>query len=182
MSTSPEVGFTVWITGLPASGKTTLGEQVVRLLRMRGHNAELLDGDALRLTLSAGLGFSKDDRDEHIRRVGFVAELLARNGVGVVVAAISPYRSVRDELRRKLGRFVEVHVRCSLEELERRDPKGLYARARAGEITNLTGISDPYEEPLSPELTVDTEQETAATGAGRVLTVLERLGYLRASE
>lgn len=172
------MGVTVWITGLPASGKTTIGEQIVRSLLARGCRAELLDGDVLRTTLSGGLGFSKQDRDEHVRRIGFVADLLARNGVVAVVAAISPYRSTRDEMRQKLGRFVEVHLRCSLEELERRDPKGLYARARAGQIKNFTGISDPYEVPLSPELTVDTEQETPAAAVDRVVAVLESLGYL----
>jgi len=178
MDTLRPMGVTVWITGLPASGKTTIGEKIVRMLLARGYRAELLDGDVVRTTLSPGLGFSKQDRDEHVRRIGFVAELLARNGVVAVVAAISPYRSTRDEMRQKLGRFVEVHLRCSLEELERRDPKGLYARARAGAIKNFTGISDPYEAPVSPELVLDTDRESADAGADRALSALEDLGYL----
>jgi adenylyl-sulfate kinase len=139
---------------------------------------ELLDGDALRATLSRGLGFSQADRDEHVRRIGFVAELLQRNGICCVVAAISPYRATRDEMRRLLGQFVEVHVRCSLQELERRDPKGLYARARAGEISDLTGLGAPYEEPLSPELVVDTELEYVEEATRRIVAKALELGYL----
>jgi adenylylsulfate kinase len=176
---STERGFTVWITGLPGSGKTTLGGALVAQLRARGRRAELLDGDALRLTLSKGLGFSKVDRDEHIRRIGFLAELLARHGVVVVVAAISPYRATRDEMRKRLVDFVEVYARCSLEELERRDPKGLYARARSGEIANFTGISDPYEEPFTPDLTVDTDRQSLEVSVAVVLKELVALSYLQ---
>jgi adenylyl-sulfate kinase len=175
---STERGFTIWITGLSGSGKTTLGEALVAQLRARGRRAELLDGDALRATLSKGLGFSKEDRDEHIRRVGFVAELLTRNGVVVVVAAISPYRATRDEMRQGLVDFVEVYMLCSLDELQRRDPKGLYARARAGELANFTGVSDPYEEPLAPEITLDTEHRSPEESVALVLEKIQALRYI----
>jgi len=175
---STERGFTVWITGLSGSGKTTLGEALVAELRASGRRVELLDGDALRATLSKGLGFSKQDRDEHIRRLGFVAELLMRNGVAVVVAAISPYRATRDEMRRRLVDFVEVYTRCSLDELQRRDTKGLYARARSGELPNFTGVSDPYEEPVAPEIVIDTEQRSPDVSLALLLEKLESLSYV----
>ena len=145
-------GFCLWFTGLSGSGKSTIAAAVVDELRRRGHRVELLDGDEVRENLSAGLGFSKADRDTNIRRIGWVAALLARNGVVAVTAAISPYRSVRDEVRAKIDSFVEVFVDTPIELCEQRDPKGLYAKARAGELKGFTGVDDPYEAPEHPEL------------------------------
>ena len=166
-------GLTLWLTGLSGAGKSTIAERVAAELRRQGRRVEVLDGDAIRENLSKGLGFSKEDRDTNIRRIGFVAELLARNGVVVIVAAISPYRAVRDEVRARIDRFVEVHVHCSLDELVRRDVKGLYRRALAGEIEHFTGVSDPYEEPLDPEVVVDTGVENADESVLRVLAALD---------
>jgi len=166
-------GLTLWLTGLSGAGKSTIAERVAAELRRQGRRVEVLDGDAIRENLSRGLGFSKEDRDTNIRRIGFVAELLARNGVVVIVAAISPYRAVRDEVRARIDRFVEVHVHCSLDELVRRDVKGLYRRALAGEIEHFTGVSDPYEEPLDPEVVVDTGVENADESVLRVLAALD---------
>jgi adenylyl-sulfate kinase len=171
-------GFTLWLTGLSGAGKSTLATALGRELARHGIPVETLDGDEVRQNLSKGLGFSREDRDTNIRRIGYVAKLLTRNGVVVISAAISPYRAVRDEVRRDIGAFVEVHVKASLEECVRRDTKGLYARALAGEIAQFTGVSDPYEEPLAPELVVDTEREDVATSAARVLDRLVELGYL----
>lgn len=171
-------GFTIWLTGLSGTGKTTIGLRIVDALRARGRNAELLDGDELRATLSKGLGFTRDDRDEHVRRIGFVAEILTRNGVVAVVAAISPYRSTREEVRARLRDFVEVHLRCSMPVLERRDPKGLYAKARAGQIARFTGVSDPYEDPLTPEIVADTDRDSVDVIVERVLAKAEELGQL----
>lgn len=171
-------GFTLWLTGLSGAGKSTLATAVAHELRRHGVGVETLDGDEVRQNLSKGLGFSREDRDINIRRIGYVAKLLARNGVVVISAAISPYRAVRDEVRRDIGAFVEVHVKASLEECIRRDTKGLYRRAQAGEIPQFTGVSDPYEEPLAPELVVDTEREDVATSAARVIDRLIELGYL----
>ncbi len=169
-----ERGLALWLTGLSGAGKSTIAEEVAATLRRQGRRVEVLDGDVIRENLSKGLGFSKEDRDTNIRRIGFVAELLARNGVVVVVAAISPYRAVRDEVRGRIERFVEVHVHCPLEELVRRDVKGLYRRALAGEIANFTGVSDPYEEPVEPEITVDTSVESVEESVRRVLAVVRR--------
>ncbi|MCC7368485.1 MAG: adenylyl-sulfate kinase [Chloroflexi bacterium] len=173
-------GYTIWFTGLSGAGKTTLGAAVAAALRERGQTVEVLDGDVVRTNLSKGLGFSREDRDTNIRRIGFVAKLLSRNDVVAVVAAISPYRATRDEVRADIGRFVEVHLRCSLEELIRRDVKGLYERALRGEVTQFTGVSDPYEPPLNPELVLDTDQETVEASVERVLATLERIGYVSA--
>jgi adenylyl-sulfate kinase len=168
-------GLAVWLTGLSGAGKSTIAEGVAAELRRLGRRVEVLDGDVIRENLSKGLGFSKEDRDTNIRRIGFVAELLARNGVVVIVAAISPYRAVRDEVRDRIEHFVEVHVHCPLEELVRRDVKGLYRRALAGEIANFPGVSDPYEEPVEPEITIDTSVETVDVSVRRVLAAaLER--------
>ena len=175
-------GFTLWFTGLSGAGKTTVAQVVERALRERGLNVEVLDGDVVRTHLSKGLGFSREDRDTNIRRIGFVANLLTRNGVAVIVAAISPYRSVRDEARAEIKRFAEVFVKCPLEECARRDVKGLYKKAMAGEIPAFTGVSDPYEEPLDPELVLDTTKEGPEESARRVIATLERLGYLPAPE
>jgi adenylyl-sulfate kinase len=171
-------GYTIWLTGLSGAGKTTLAERLAPALRARGQAVELLDGDVVRTHLSKGLGFSKEDRDTNIRRIGFVAHLLARNGVTVIVSAISPYRAVRDEVRALIGDFVEVYVECPLDELVRRDVKGLYARALRGEIANFTGVSDPYEPPLNPELVIHTAQESVEESLSRLLARLEALGYL----
>jgi len=172
-------GFTLWLTGLSGAGKSTLATAVGHELRRRGVRVEVLDGDEVRQNLSKGLGFTREDRDTNIRRIGYVAKLLARNGVVVITAAISPYRAVRDEVRREIGAFVEVYVKASLDECVRRDTKGLYRRALAGEIPQFTGVSDPYEEPLRPELAIDTEREVVGESAARVIDRLVELGYLR---
>jgi adenylyl-sulfate kinase len=174
-------GFTVWFTGLSGAGKTTLSAAVANEIRARGRRVEVLDGDVVRTNLSKGLGYSREDRDTNIRRIGFVAKLLTRNDVAVVVAAISPYRAVRDEVRADIGAFVEVFVRCSLDELIRRDVKGLYDRALRGEVAQFTGVSDPYEEPVSPEVVVDTDRESVEQSVAKVMAALERLGYVPAS-
>jgi adenylylsulfate kinase len=171
-------GFTLWFTGLSGAGKTTIAHIVEKTLRERGLNVEILDGDVVRTQLSKGLGFSREDRDTNIRRIAFVANLLTRNGVAVIVAAISPYRALRDEARAMIGRFVEVFVSAPLEECVRRDVKGLYKKAIAGEIPVFTGVSDPYEEPLHPELIVDTTKESPEDSGRRVIATLERLGCL----
>jgi adenylyl-sulfate kinase len=168
-------GLTVWFTGLSGAGKSTIATALAEALRAQGRRVEILDGDVVRENLSKGLGFSKEDRDINIRRIGFVAELLTRNGVVVLVAAISPYRAVREEVRAMIGRFLEVHVDCTLDELTRRDVKGLYAKAIAGEIKNFTGVSDPYEAPLDPEVRVDSSVETLEESLAKVLAAIE--GY-----
>lgn len=175
-------GFVVWFTGLPSAGKSTLARLLEAALRRRGWPVEVLDGDEVRLRLTRGLGFSREDRDENIRRISFVAKLLARHGVAAITAAISPYRGTREEARREIGRFVEIYVKCALDTCVQRDVKGLYRRALAGEIANFTGISDPYEEPLAPELTVHTDHESAEESVGRILARLEALGYLTAAD
>jgi adenylyl-sulfate kinase len=173
-------GVVVWFTGLSGAGKTTLAEAVAPRLRAAGKRVELLDGDVVRTHLSKGLGFSREDRDTNIARIAFVAHLLARNGVAVLVAAISPFRAARDHARQIIGDFVEVHVAPPLDECIKRDVKGLYAKAIAGEIPQFTGVSDPYEEPLSPELRVDTSTVSVDDGTARILGVLRELGYLDA--
>lgn len=171
-------GVVVWLTGLSGAGKSTLAESLVPKLKALGRNVELLDGDVVRTHLSKGLGFSREDRDTHVGRVAFVAHLLARNGVVVLVAAISPVRETRDRARSLIGDFLEVHVSTPLEECIKRDVKGLYKRAMAGEIAQFTGISDPYEAPLSPELVVDTTALSLEAAGGRILAKLGELGYL----
>ncbi|MGO9240249.1 MAG: adenylyl-sulfate kinase [Bryobacteraceae bacterium] len=171
-------GVTVWFTGLSGSGKTTISEVVADVLRARGYRVEMLDGDMVRQNLTKGLGFSKADRDENIRRIGFVAHLLARNGVVAVVAAISPYREIRDEVRARIGRFVEVFANAPVEVCEQRDPKGLYRKARAGEIKGFTGIDDPYEPPFAPEVECRTDRETVEESVAKVLQALESHGYV----
>jgi 3',5'-nucleoside bisphosphate phosphatase len=171
-------GLCVWLTGLSGSGKSTVGRLAAGQLRDGGHRVEVLDGDDVRQNLCAGLGFSREDRDVNVRRIAWVADLLARNGVVTFVAAVSPYRQPRDEARARMGeRFVEVHVKASVEECERRDVKGLYEKARSGQIDGFTGVSDPYEEPVAPELVLDTERETPAESAARLIALVgERLG------
>jgi adenylyl-sulfate kinase len=173
-------GFTVWFTGLSGAGKTTLSTRLAGILQERGIRVELLDGDAVRTHLSKGLGFSREDRDTNVRRIGFVCKLLSRNGVATIAAAISPYRAVRDEVRQEIGDFIEVFVACPLEELVQRDVKGLYARALLGDVANFTGISDPYEEPLSPEVAVRTDRETIDESLAKIVADLERRGYVDA--
>jgi len=174
-------GFTLWFTGLSGSGKTTITNQLVKELRKREIPLEVLDGDIVRENLSKGLGFSKEDRDTNIRRIAFVANLLSRHGVPVITAAISPYREIRDEAREMMdGRFIEAYVKASIETCEERDVKGLYAKARAGEIKEFTGVSDPYEPPEDPELVIDTESQTPEESAQQILTYLAQRGLIPA--
>ncbi|MBN2344775.1 MAG: adenylyl-sulfate kinase [Candidatus Aminicenantes bacterium] len=173
-------GLTVWFTGLPCSGKTTLALKLSAKLKERGILCENLDGDITRKYLSKGLGFSKEDRDENIRRVGFVCSLLTKHGAVTTAAFVSPYRSIRDEIRNMIGNFVEVYVKCPLETCIERDVKGMYKKAIAGEIKNFTGVSDPFEEPEHPELVVDTAGESEDECVARILEKLEALGYLKA--
>jgi adenylylsulfate kinase len=178
-----EKGFTLWFTGLSGSGKTTISRQLEGHLRERGSKLEILDGDVVRENLSKGLGFSKEDRDTNIRRIAFVADLLSRNGVPVITAAISPYKEIRDEARELMGdRFVEVFVKASVDTCAERDVKGLYEKAFKGEIKEFTGVSDPYEEPENPEFVCDTENETPEESADKLLAYLEQRGLIPAKE
>lgn len=177
-------GFTIWLTGLSGSGKTTLAQSLINELKACDVKVELLDGDEVRTNLSQGLGFSKEDRDTNIRRIGYVSRLLSRNGVGVISAAISPYREIRDEVRHLItrdgGEFIEVYVQCPIEVLIERDVKGLYKKALAGEIKEFTGVSDPYEEPLNPEVIVNTDRESIEESASKIIAALESRGLLTA--
>jgi adenylylsulfate kinase len=178
-------GFVLWFTGLSAAGKTTLGTIVARELEERGHTVEVLDGDVIRTHLSQGLGYSKEDRDTNVARIGWVASRLARAGATVVVSAISPYAEARGRARglvEETAPFVEIHVATSLEVCAERDPKGLYAKALAGELEHFTGVSDPYEEPANPELRVDTAGREPADSAAGVLALLEELELAAARE
>src|SRR3954463_5344790 len=176
-------GFTLWFTGLSGAGKTTISEIVERELRARGSRVEVLDGDVVRENLSKGLGFSKEDRDTNIRRIAFVADLLSRNGVPVITAAISPYREIRDEARELMGdRFIEVFVKASVEICAERDVKGLYEKAFKGEIREFTGVSDPYEPPLDPEIVLDTEHDSAEEDAAKIVTLLEERQLIPAAQ
>src|SRR5271157_3499136 len=170
-------GVTLWFTGLPCSGKSTISQLVFDRLQRSRLKVELLDGDVVRQKLTKGLGFSKEDRDENIRRIGYVCHLLSRNGVIAVGAAISPYRAIRDELRAMISCFVEIYLNCPLEVCVRRDCKGMYKRALAGELKNFTGVSDPYEEPLHPELVLNTHEETPEQSAEKVLEYLRVRGW-----
>ena len=173
-------GFTLWFTGLSGAGKTTISEIVEHELRNRFRKIEVLDGDIVRTNLSKGLGFSKEDRDTNVLRIGFVADLLTRNGVGVIVSAISPFKEVRDQVRRNVGAdFVEIFVDAPLEVCAQRDVKGLYKKAFSGEIPQFTGVSDPYEPPAAPELHIKTDEEEPNESAARVIGHLEELGYLQ---
>ena len=174
MTHSAHRGLTVWFTGLSGAGKTTISQGVRERLEARGFEVEVLDGDVVRKHISKGLGFSREDRDENIRRIGFVAGLLSRHGVIVLAAAISPYRAVRDEVRAHVGNFIEVYVNAPLEVCEARDQKGLYRKARAGEIPVFTGISDPYEPPLAPEVECRTDRETVAESVAKVIAAIDR--------
>jgi len=181
MNLNHQQGCTVWFTGLSGAGKSTLANLIENELRSRGLRVEVLDGDVIRTHLSKGLGFSKADRDTNIRRIGWVCEVLSRNGVVAIAAAISPYREIRDEVRGKIGRFVEVYVTAPIDVLAGRDVKGLYKKALAGEIKNFTGVDDPYEPPLNPEVVCHTDgRETPEESAAKVLRKLEELGYVPA--
>ena len=176
-------GFTLWFTGLSGAGKTTISKLVETELHNRRNRLEILDGDVVRENLSKGLGFSKEDRDTNIRRIAFVADLLSRNGVPVVTAAISPYREIRDEARELMGdRFIEVFVKASVEVCAERDTKGLYAKAFAGEIKEFTGVSDPYEEPLNAEIVLDTERESPEESAAKLISLLEERQLIPAAQ
>jgi len=171
-------GFTIWFTGLSGAGKSTLSCLLEQRLRAAGAKVELLDGDAVRMQLSKGLGFSKEDRDTNIRRIGFVCELLSRNGVIAIVAAISPYRAVREEIRSRIPNFVEVYVHCPIDVLAERDVKGLYKKALAGEIDHFTGISDPYEPPASAEVTINSDTEKVEESLEKIWKALEEKGLV----
>ncbi len=171
-------GFTVWFTGLPCSGKSAVADRVAEILRARGLKVERLDGDIVRQSLTRDLGYSREDRNENIRRVTFVAKLLTRNGVAVLTSFISPYRDIRAHARQEIGSFIEVYTKCPLEVCIRRDVKGMYEKAMRGEIKEFTGISDPYEEPVEPEILLETDKETLEESAAKVIRRLEELGYL----
>lgn len=175
-------GFTVWLTGLSGAGKSTIATLLEQRLLATGIRPEILDGDVVRTHLCKGLGFTKEDRDENIRRIGFVCELLSRNGIVAIAAAISPYRSVREELRSRIPNFIEVYMHCPVEVLIERDAKGLYKKALAGEIEHFTGISDPYEPPESPELTIHSDRETAEQSVERIWALLERRGLVSSGQ
>ncbi len=175
-------GFTLWFTGLPCSGKSTISNIVEKELKGRGLRVEVLDGDLVRTNLTKGLGFSREDRDENIRRVAFVCKLLTRNGVAAIAAVISPYREARAEARAEIGSFVEVYVKCPLEVCIERDVKGMYARALRGELQAFTGISDPYEEPENPDIIVETDKETPEESALKVIRKLEEMRLISGPE
>lgn len=174
-------GFVLWFTGLSGSGKSTLSRMIEGELRKRGCKVEVLDGDEVRENLSKGLGFSKEDRDTNVRRIGYVAKLLSRNGAVAITAAISPYKDVRDQCRSMNRDFVEVYAECSIEELTRRDVKGLYEKALSGEIKNFTGISDPYEAPENPEVTINSENQSEDESLKAIMDYLEGQGYVPAA-
>ena len=173
MSVSNDTGFVLWLTGLSGAGKSTVAAKLQPALAERGHRVELLDGDEVRTNLCQGLGFSRTDRDTNVARIGYVAAKLAKHGVAVLVAAISPYRQARDRVRAQVDQFVEVHVAASVAACAARDVKGLYAKALAGQLPHFTGVSDPYQPPLRPELVLDTERESADESVERVLAWLE---------
>jgi len=171
-------GVTLWFTGLPCSGKSAIADIVAEKLKAQGLRAERLDGDVVRQDLTRDLGFSKADRDENIRRVTFVAKLLARNGVAVLVSFISPYREMRDRARQQVRNFVEIYVKCPVEVCAQRDVKGMYQKAMRGEIKEFTGVNDPYEEPLHPELVLETDKETLDQSVEKTMAKIKELGYL----
>ncbi len=177
-----QAGFVLWFTGLSGAGKTTLAKLIEQELKARGVRVERLDGDVVRQSLTADLGFSKEDRDKNIQRVTFVAKLLSRNGVGVLASFISPYRATRDWVRGEVTNFIEVFVDCSLEECIRRDVKGLYNKALAGEIPEFTGVSDPYEAPLNPEISLNTTDKSIEESLAQIMSYLEERGYVPVRE
>ena len=178
MSKTTDQGFVIWLTGLPGSGKTTIAQKLLKEIKQRNLKVELFDGDEVRRNLSKGLGFSKEDRDTHNKRIIYVCKLLTRNSVNAIVSLISPYRSTRAYARQNLPKFVETYLKCSIEECIRRDPKGLYKKALAGEITNMTGIQDPYEQPQNQELTLDTENDSSNNNLSKTIKKLEELRYI----
>ena len=171
-------GFTIWFTGLSGAGKSTLSEVIEQRLKVRGRNVEILDGDVVRTHLSKGLGFSREDRDTNIKRIGFVCGLLTRNGVICISAAIAPYAEAREWARKEIGNFVEVYVKCPIEVCRQRDVKGLYKLVDEGKIKNFTGVDDPYEEPEHPELVIETHKETVEESVTHIFAKLVELGYL----
>lgn len=171
-------GFTAWFTGLPCCGKTTIADKVATILKQKGYRVERLDGDIVRKGLTSDLGFSKKDRDENIKRVSFVASLLSRNGIAVLATFVSPYRERREKTRKEIGNFIEIYTRCPVDVCMKRDVKGMYKKALAGEITDFTGVNGPYEEPLHPELILDTDKETVDESVKKVLETLKKLGYI----
>jgi adenylyl-sulfate kinase len=173
-------GFTLWFTGLPCSGKSTLAKRTLDILLERGIKTELFDGDEVRLNLSKGLGYSKEDRDINIRRIGYVCKLLTRNGVCAIAAAISPYAAIRNENRKAIGSYVEVYVKAPIDVLTDRDVKGMYKKALAGEIKNFTGVSDPYEEPENAEIVVETDKETVEESTNKIIRTLELMKLIPA--
>src|SRR6266849_2605956 len=175
-------GFTIWFTGLSGSGKSTLSEVIEQHMKALGRNIEVLDGDIVRTHLSKGLGFSREDRDTNIKRIGFVCSLLTRNSVICISAAIAPYGEARDWARKEIGSFVEVYVKCPIEVCRQSDVKGLYKLVDEGKIKNFTGVDDPYEEPLHPELIVETDKETVDESVARIFAKLTQLGYLEAED
>ncbi len=175
-------GVTLWFTGLPSSGKSTIARQLERLFRKWGVKTELLDGDVVRTHLSKDLGFSREDRDTNVKRIAYVCQLLSRNDVVAIASFVSPYREARDNARRMIGNFVEIYVKTSLEECEKRDVKGLYKKARAGEVQGMTGVNDPYEEPLHPDILIETEKESVEQSIEKILKRLEDLGYLKGNK
>ncbi len=175
-------GFTLWFTGLSGAGKSTLSLAVEQRLKARGRNVEVLDGDVVRTNLSKGLGFSREDRDTNIKRIAFVCNLLTRNGVACISAAISPYAETRAWARNEIGNFVEVYLKCPIDVCRQRDVKGLYKLADEGKIKGFTGVDDPYEEPQHPELIIETDKETIEESVERIFATLEELGYLEPEE
>ncbi|HET6752091.1 MAG TPA: adenylyl-sulfate kinase [Actinomycetes bacterium] len=171
-----DTGFVVWLTGLSGAGKSTVAAKLAPTLAERGHRVELLDGDEVRTNLCQGLGFSRADRDTNVARIGYVAGTLAKHGVAVLVAAISPYRQARDQVRAQVDHFVEVHAAAPVATCAERDPKGLYAKALSGEIQHFTGVSDPYEPPLAPEVTLHTEAQTVDESVHQVIAWLQANG------
>lgn len=171
-------GVTLWFTGLPSSGKSTVARTLERALRKWQVPVELLDGDVVRTHLSKGLGFSREDRDTNVKRIGFVCQLLTRHGIVAIASAVSPYRETRDSNRRMIGQYIEIYVKASVAACEKRDVKGLYQLAKQGKIGNFTGVSDPYEEPLKPDVVCETEKESVEESAEKVIQCLEQQGYL----
>jgi adenylyl-sulfate kinase len=174
-------GFTLWFTGLSGSGKSTLAREMEEIILERGMKVEVLDGDVVRTNLSKGLGYSKEDRDINIRRIGWVCHILTRNDVVAIASAISPYKEIRDENRKMIGRFVEVYCSCPIEVLKERDVKGLYEKAIKGEIKNFTGVSDPYEPPENPEVMIESDNESVEDSVNKIVRTLELMGYIPAS-
>jgi len=175
-------GFTLWFTGLSGSGKSTLAHKVEEILLERGMRVEVLDGDVVRQNLSKGLGYSKEDRDINIRRIGWVCHLLTRNDVVAIGAAISPYKEIRNENRKLIGRFVEVYCKAGIDALKKRDPKGLYEKALKGEVKNFTGVNDPYEPPDDPEIVCETDKESIDESISKIIRTLELMGYIPAGD